>query len=142
MSLLDAPRTTINGRSCVEERQWNETLIQHTGRKLVEFAESVGLPFRFDQMATAKEENFDRIEVSHTLIAKLFPQMIVLVEEEQLNFFKISSMFHVEFFCEAIQHYTALSDSLLHSFKIVGFRWFQKEIMGPRIMDSVWEFSD
>ncbi|KAJ6930799.1 nodulation-signaling pathway 2 protein [Populus alba x Populus x berolinensis] len=140
-------------------------LVQHTGRRLVEFAESVGQTFRFDQMTMEKEEDFDKIEGGHTLIAncmihqlhlndrnllvvknflngvsRLSPKLVVLVEEELLNFAKVSSVSFVEFFHEAIQHYTALSDSLQYSYGRVGFELFQKDTMGLRIMDSVRSF--
>jgi hypothetical protein len=140
-------------------------LVQHTGRRLVEFAESVGQTFKFDQMTIEKEEDFEKIEGGHTLIAncmihqlhmtdrnllvvknflngvsRLSPKLVVLVEEELLNFLKVSSVSFVEFFREAIQHYTALSDSLQYSYGRVGFELFQKETMGLRIMDSVRSF--
>ncbi|KAJ6998068.1 nodulation-signaling pathway 2 protein [Populus alba x Populus x berolinensis] len=129
-------------------------LVQQTGRRLVEFAESVGQTFRFDQMTMEKEEDFDKIEGGHTLIAncmihqlhlndrnllvvknflngvsRLSPKLVVLVEEELLKFFH-----------EAIQHYTALSHSLQYSYGRVGFELFQKDTMGLRIMDSVGSF--
>ncbi|CAK7346800.1 unnamed protein product [Dovyalis caffra] len=139
-------------------------LIQHTGRGLVEFAESVGRKFRFGQTTIEKEEGFGKIKGDHTLIANCMiyqlhmtnrnlwiaknflngvsrpsPTLEVLIEE-LLNFVKVSSLSFVEFFHEAIQHHTALSDSPVHSYRSVGFELFQKETMGLRIMGSVGNF--
>ncbi|KAA8546550.1 hypothetical protein F0562_002711 [Nyssa sinensis] len=113
----------------------NAGFIQQTGRRLVEFANSIGLLFKFDEMAMEKGDNFDSIEVG-----RLSPKRIVLVEEELFNFARVSSMSFGEFFSEAFQHYTALSDSLLHSFSSVGYRLVEREIMGPRILDCLRKF--
>ncbi|KAK3043838.1 hypothetical protein RJ639_000537 [Escallonia herrerae] len=143
----------------------NAGVVQNTGKRLSEFAESVNLPFKFDQMIVRKEQDFDSIEVGHTLIAncaidqlhtptrklshigiflngvsRLSPKMVVLVEEELLHFAKIASTSFGEFFSKAFQHYAALSDSILYSFSSVGFRLIERKIMGPKILDSVKKF--
>ncbi|KAK3030361.1 hypothetical protein RJ639_038317 [Escallonia herrerae] len=42
----------------------NARVVQNTGKRLSEFAESVNQPFKFDQMIVCKEQDFDSIEVS------------------------------------------------------------------------------
>ncbi|KAI3953409.1 hypothetical protein MKW92_018959 [Papaver armeniacum] len=90
---------------------------QQTGRRLKEFADSIYFPFRFEQILLENEEDYERIDASNKLIAncmihqlhkphrnfasvkcflngirKLSPKMIIITEEEILNFTKIPSV--------------------------------------------------
>ncbi|GLU16548.1 hypothetical protein SLE2022_329790 [Rubroshorea leprosula] len=143
----------------------NADTIQQTGRRLTEFAESINLTFRFDKMILREEDDFNSIDVNQAVIAncmvhqlhmnsrnfsfvgtflkgvrKLSIKMVTLVEEELFNFAKVSSLSLVEFFSEAIQHYTAFSDSLAHNSTSAGFRLFAKDILGLRVLDCVKNF--
>ncbi|CAI0555014.1 unnamed protein product [Linum tenue] len=72
---------------------------------------------------------------------RLAPKLVVLVEEEVYNFEKIPSMSFVEFFCEAIHHYTALSEALsADGIGGIGLEMMEKEVLGVRIVNSLREF--
>lgn len=166
--LADRENASLRITAIVADKQsWAHT--QKTGKRLHEFANSINLSFTFDQILLAREEDLVQIpSLGHNLIAncmihqlhmphrgsplikiflnglrKLSPKMIIMVEEELFNITKTPSMSFVEFFSEAIHHYTAVSDSLQGGFcggYKLAQRVIEKEFLGPRIMDSVRQF--
>jgi hypothetical protein len=148
--------------------QQDVAAVQQTGRRLKEYADSINLPFVFKQMMMLNEEDFESIEVGQALVvncmihqlhmpnrsfssiktflggvSRLSPKLVVLVEEELFSFYKFPYMSYVEFFCEAIHHYTTLSDSLVSSFLSANemeLRLIEKEYLGVKIVDSVSQF--
>ncbi|XP_060182845.1 protein NODULATION SIGNALING PATHWAY 2-like [Lycium barbarum] len=145
----------------------NSFHVQRTGKRLQEFADSINFPFMFDQVLL---EDLEKIQVEghNNLIAnvmihqlhmpqrgsslvkaffnglrRLSPKIVVLVEEELFNLTKIPSMSFVEFFCEALHHYTTISDSILRGFGggyKLALRVIEKEFLGVRILDSLRQF--
>ncbi|KAK6775472.1 hypothetical protein RDI58_026473 [Solanum bulbocastanum] len=146
----------------------NSCHVQKTGKRLQEFANSINLPFMFDQILLEDLEKIQVVEGHNNLIAnvmihqlhmpqrgsslvktffnglrKLSPKLVVLVEEEFFNLSKISSMSFVEFFCEALHHYTTIYDSILGGFGggyKLALRVIEKEFLRVRILDSLRQF--
>ncbi|KAJ8557388.1 hypothetical protein K7X08_003013 [Anisodus acutangulus] len=146
----------------------NSFHVQKTGKRLQEFADSINISFMFDQVLLEDLEKFQVVEGQNNLIAnvmihqlhmpqrgsslvktffnglrRLSPKIVVLVEEELFNLTKIPSMSFVEFFCEALHHYTTISDSILGGFGggyKLALRVIEKEFLGVRILDSLRQF--
>ncbi|KAI9070619.1 hypothetical protein K1719_047417 [Acacia pycnantha] len=139
--------------------------VQQTGRRLQEFADSINFSFTFDQIMITGEEDFRRITLGPALVvncmihqwtpnrsfsmiktfldgvSKLSPKLVVLVEDELFNFSRLQSMSFVEFFHEALHHYTAISDSLASSFwDDYKMKLIEKEVLGIRIIETVRQF--
>ncbi|KAI9114010.1 hypothetical protein K1719_015261 [Acacia pycnantha] len=136
--------------------------VQQTGRRLQEFADSINFSFTFDQIMITGEEDFRRITLGPALVvncmihqwtpnrsfsmiktfldgvSKLSPKLVVLVEDELFNFSRLQSMSFVEFFHEALHHYTAISDSLASSFwDDYKMKLIEKEVLGIRIIETL-----
>ncbi|KAJ9177767.1 hypothetical protein P3X46_012944 [Hevea brasiliensis] len=149
--------------------QQDAAAIQQTVRRLKGYADSINFSFVFEQMVMVNEDYFLSIEVGYALVAncmihqlympdrcfslvktflegmsRLSPKLVVLVQEELFNFAKIPSMSFVEFFREALHHYTALSDSLVNSFSggyyNTELKLIEKEFLGIRFLESVCKF--
>ncbi|XP_060182853.1 protein NODULATION SIGNALING PATHWAY 2-like [Lycium barbarum] len=146
----------------------NSFHVQTTGKRLQEFADSINLPFMFDQVLLKDLEKIQVVEGNNNLIVnvmihqlhmpqrgsslvktffnglrRLSPKIVVLVEEELFSLTKIPSMSFVEFFCEALHHYTTISDSILGGFGggyKLALRVIEKEFLGVRILDSLRQF--
>ncbi|CAL1409161.1 unnamed protein product [Linum trigynum] len=147
----------------------NLAMVNQTGRLLTEYAKSINLSFEFEAVEMENEVDLDpiRVDESQVLVAncmihqlhtpnrsfpllktflsgvtnRLSPKLVVLVEEEVYNFEKIPSMSFVEFFCEAIHHYTALSEALsADGIGGMGLEMMEKEVLGVRIVNSLREF--
>ena len=75
-------------------------------------------------------------------VRKLSPKLVVLAEQELFSSTKASLSF-VEFFCDALHHFSSVSDSLGCSFYggyEVGLRLVEEEMLGPIIVDCVGRF--
>ncbi|KAM3359922.1 protein NODULATION SIGNALING PATHWAY 2 [Capsicum galapagoense] len=146
----------------------NSFYVKKTGKRLQEFADSINLPFMFDQVLLEDFEKIQVVEGHNNLIAnvmihqiympqrgsslvktffnglrKLSPKLVALVEEELFNLTKIPSLSFVEFFCEALHHYTTISDSILGGFGggyKLALRVIEKEFLRVRILDSLRQF--
>ncbi|CAN1169483.1 Protein NODULATION SIGNALING PATHWAY 2 [Linum perenne] len=72
----------------------------------------------------------------------LSPRLVVLVEEELFNFSKIiPTTSFSEFFCEAIDHYSAISESLAaDGIGRKGLEMIEKDVLGMRIVNSLLQF--
>ncbi|ONK57533.1 uncharacterized protein A4U43_C09F1470 [Asparagus officinalis] len=77
-------------------------------------------------------------------VRKLSPKLVVLVKDELLsNTTKSSPTPFVEFFCEAMHHFSSMFDAMACSFYgeyKIGLRSVEKEILGPRVIDYVSQF--
>ncbi|XP_072950476.1 protein NODULATION SIGNALING PATHWAY 2-like [Typha angustifolia] len=141
-------------------------VVRRTERRLSEFADSINLPLRFDWVLLENLEGIEQAEgclivncMVHQLqyptksykslnallygVRKLNPKMVILVEEELFRYKSRPFNSFVEFFCEALHHYSAMIESLRNGFHggyEVGLRMVEREMVGPNIEDSVRQF--
>lgn len=141
--------------------------VHRTGRRLSEFAESIGLMLHFDWISMNDGGDLERIELNskRTLIVscmmhqvqcpsrsyrslksfllgvkKLSPRLVVLVEDELFRCSKSAFDSFSGFFCEALHHFSTTADSLGSSFcggYKMGLRIVERDMLGPKIEDCV-----
>ncbi|CAN1828755.1 Protein NODULATION SIGNALING PATHWAY 2 [Linum perenne] len=144
----------------------NESTVHQTGRRLKEYADSINLTFEFDAIHMGEldtiqvdpgralitncmihqlhspNRNFTLVNTFLTSSVMLSPRLVVLVEEELFNFSKIiPTTSFSEFFCEAIDHYSAISESLAaDGIGRKGLEMIEKDVLGMRIVNSLMQF--
>ncbi|GJN13720.1 hypothetical protein PR202_gb00458 [Eleusine coracana subsp. coracana] len=144
-----------------------------TARWLSEFAESLNLPFRYSSFHIRRDEDLhgltrscnspviiscDTTDCSYTSLIKLQmllhgsvkilqPKLVILIEDELFRIgrnLSVGMASFVEFFCEALNHFTAVLDSLASSFCDGGYgvclELVEKEMLGPRIEEAVGQY--
>ncbi|KAL6906118.1 hypothetical protein ACP4OV_003719 [Aristida adscensionis] len=148
-----------------------ETGAHHTAaRWLSEFAESLNLPFRYSSFHLRSEEDLhgfarscngsvivscDTTNRSYSSLIKLQmlllstvkilqPKLVVLIEEELFRIGRkpvLGTVPFAEFFFQALEHFTAVLDSLASCFCCSGYGrclgLVEKEMLGPLIEDAV-----
>jgi hypothetical protein len=143
---------------------------QTAARRLSEFAESLNLPFRYNSLRVRHAEDLDdfsrncegpvvvscdttnlcyrsgsRLQMLLLVCArKLQPKSVVVIEEELVRIGKeacLSQASFVEFFFEALHHFTTVFESLSSCFSSSSsracLRLVEKGMVGPRIQDFV-----
>ncbi|CAN0877487.1 Protein NODULATION SIGNALING PATHWAY 2 [Linum grandiflorum] len=145
----------------------NESAVHQTGRRLKEYADSINLSFKFDTIHItdldtmqvdpvsvlisncmthqlhSPNRNFKLVNTFLTSSVRLSPRLVVLVEEELFNSTKtIPSMPFADFFCEAIEHYSAISESLAADGGVhgKGVEMMEKDVVGRRVVNSLVQF--
>ncbi|KAL6870733.1 hypothetical protein ACP4OV_014581 [Aristida adscensionis] len=139
-------------------------------RRLSEFAESLNLPFKFNSLRILNEEDLNdfsrnwegsvivscdttdlcykslsKLQILLLLcVKKLQPKLVVIIEEELIRIGKEASLSQapfVEFFFEALHHFTTVFESVVTCFSSgrnrVGLRLVERDMVGPRIQDFV-----
>lgn len=169
VDLAARPNASLRITAIVTDQQRLGSL-QQTRIRLHEFADSIKLPFSFHEMLMTKDGDFEGIEAGReTLIAncmlhqlhmphressllktflcgikKRSPKIVILVEDDLFNMDRVQSMSFVEFFCEAIQHYAAVSDSIRTGFGggyNLAVKIIEREFLRTRILDSVKQYT-
>jgi hypothetical protein len=142
-------------------------------RCLVEFAESLNLPFQYSSVCIQSEEDLedfsrnlegsvvvscDTTNLCYKLrnklqmlllgcVKKLQPTLVVIIEEELVGFGKetfLSQGSFVEFFFEALHHFTMVFESLASCFRSnnnrILLRLVERDMVGPKILDFVGHY--
>lgn len=144
-----------------------------TARWLSEFAESQNLPFRYSSLQVGREEDLhglarscsspviiscDTTDNSYSSLIKLQmllqgsvrilqPKLVILIEDELFRIGRSLSLgigSFVEFFCEALHHFTAMLNSLASSLSDGGYgvclELVEKEMLGPRVEEAMGQY--
>ncbi|CAN1828761.1 Protein NODULATION SIGNALING PATHWAY 2 [Linum perenne] len=165
-SILDPPASFKLTALILPTANTNESTVHQTGRRLKEYADSINLTFEFDAIHMGEldtiqvdpgralitncmihqlhspNRNFTLVNTFLTSSVMLSPRLVVLVEEELFNFSKIiPTTSFSEFFCEAIDHYSAISESLAaDGIGRKGLEMIEKDVLGMRIVNSLMQF--
>ncbi|KAL6640839.1 hypothetical protein ACP70R_021962 [Stipagrostis hirtigluma subsp. patula] len=156
----------------ITDADYNET--HHTvARRLSEFAGSLNLPFKFNSLRVHHEEDLDdfsrnsegplivscdttnlcykslsklQILLLHC-VEKLQPKLVVISEDELVRIGKEASLSQasfVEFFFDALHHFTTVFESLASCFSgassKVYLRLVERNMVGPKIQDFVGQY--
>ncbi|PAN41286.1 hypothetical protein GQ55_8G031900 [Panicum hallii var. hallii] len=146
----------------------------HTAaRCLAEFAESLNLPFQFSFLCIHNKEDLEDFSRNREgsvvfscdttnlcykswsklqmlllgCVKNLQPKLVVIIEEELVRIGKEVSLSHasfVEFFFEALHHFTMVFESLVSCFSTsnnrVCLKLVERDMVGPKIQDFVGQY--
>ncbi|CAM0908091.1 unnamed protein product [Alopecurus aequalis] len=145
--------------------------VHHSSARLLsEFADSLNLPFQYSSFCIHSDEDLrafsksckgsvifscDTTNMPYKALSKLRtllpacvktlrPKLLVIVEEELVRIGKEAAFF-VDFFIEALHHFTTVFESLASCFGGgnhlgVCLRLVEREMVGPRIQDFVRQY--
>lgn len=156
-----------------DDADYNDNTSQNTARRLSEFAESLNLPFQYNSVRihyTGDLDSFssncegsvivscDTTNLCYksltklqilliSCVKKLQPKLVIIVEEELVRIGKVASISHasfVEFFFEALHHFTVVFESLASCFtgdsSRVCLKLVERDMLGPKIQDFVGKY--
>ncbi|CAO2147760.1 unnamed protein product [Urochloa humidicola] len=157
----------------ITDADYSDNIHHTTARHLTEFSESLNLPFEYTYLCIQNKEDLedfyrnsegsvvvscDTTNLCYTLqsklkmlllgcIKKLQPTLVVIIEEDLVRIGKEVSPSHasfVEFFFEALHHFTTVFESLASCFSSsnnrVCLRLVERDMVGPKIQDFVVQF--
>lgn len=157
----------------ITDAGYSDDTHQAAARRLSEFAESLNLPFQYNSLCVRHEEDLDdfsrncggSVVVSCDTtnlcyrsgsklqmlllgcVRKLQPKSVVVIEEELVRIGKeacLSQASFVEFFFEALHHFTTVFESLSSCFSSGNnracLRLVEKDMVGPKIQDFVGQY--
>ncbi|CAN6380679.1 unnamed protein product [Urochloa humidicola] len=157
----------------IADADYSDNIHHTTARRLTEFAESLNLPFQYSSLYIQNKEDLedfsrncegsvvvscDTTNLCYKLrnklqmlllgyVKKLQPKLVVIIEEELLRIGREVSLCQasfVEFFFEALHHFTTVFESLASCFSSsnnrVCLRLVERDMVGPKIQDFVGQF--
>ncbi|CAN6374199.1 unnamed protein product [Urochloa humidicola] len=157
----------------ITDADYSDNIYHTTARHLTEFAESLNLPFEYSYLSIQNKEDLedfsrncegsvvvscDTTNLCYKLrnklqmlllgcVKKLHLKLVVIIEEELFRIGREASLCQasfVEFFFEALHHFTTVSESLASCFSSsnnrVCLRLVERDMLGPKIQDFVGQF--